>query len=406
MRILVVSQYFWPENFRVNELVAGLVDRSHEVTVLTGIPNYPSGRFAAGYGWFSKTRENYRGAKVVRVPLTPRGGGGAVRLALNYLSFAFFATALGAFVCPGDYDVIVVHETSPVTVGLPALWLKRLKKAPILFWVLDLWPESLSATGMVKSRLILSLVDRMVKFIYNGCDRIVVSSRGFISHIVAQGVKEEKLDYFPQWAESVYRPVPAREIPPGEPRGLRVMFAGNVGSSQDFPTILAAAERLKSRREVEWWIVGGGRMLEQVRREVEERGLSGRVRFFGQRPVEEMPGFFAQADVMLVTLNKQPIFALTAPAKLQAYMACAKPIIAALDGEGARLLAESGAGLVVPSGDSAGLSRIVLEMLDKTQTERVGMGAAGRAFCEREFDPQRLFTRLEKWLMELKSASP
>jgi len=394
LRILIVSQYFWPENFRVNELAAGLVRRGHDVTVLTGLPNYPSGRFADGYGYLSRRREDYRGARVVRAPLVPRGGGGAVRLALNYASFAFFATVLGPFLCRGAYDAIFVHETSPATVGLPALWLKFLKKAPICFWVLDLWPESLSASGMVSSPLILSLVGRMVKFIYAGCDRIVVSSRGFIDHIAGQGVDRAKLDYFPQAAESVYRPVAPRRAG----AVFRILFAGNIGSSQDFGTILGAAEILKTRQEIEWVIVGDGRMRPWVESEVKARGLSPRVRLLGQRPVAEMPTLFSEADALLVTLRRDPIFALTAPAKLQAYLACAMPIIAALDGEGARIVTESGAGLAAPAGDAAALAGAALAMLERGPQARAKMGAAGRAYSEREFDAEMLLARLERWL--------
>jgi glycosyltransferase involved in cell wall biosynthesis len=405
LRLLIVSQYFWPENFRVNELAAGLAERGHDVVVLTGQPNYPSGRFAPGYGWFGRRRETYRGAAVVRVPLVARGGGGAVRLALNYLSFAFFASVLGPFRCRGEFDAIFVHETSPATVGLPALWLKFLKKAPICFWVLDLWPESLSASGMVSSRLVLALAGRLVKFIYDGCDRIVVSSRGFIEHIVGQGVAREKLDFLPQWAESHYRPLPL-DRQGADPSIFRILFAGNIGGSQDFATILDAAERLKERRDVEWIVAGGGRMQAWVEREVTARGLQARVRLLGQRPVEEMPALFARADAMLVTLRRDPIFALTAPAKLQAYLACAKPILAALDGEGARIVAGSGAGLAAPAGDAAGLARAALEMLGKSAEERARMGAAGRAYYDKEYDPATLLARLEGWLEEMRGRGP
>lgn len=376
MRILVVSQYFWPENFRVNELSAGLAARGHEVTVLTGIPNYPSGKFAPGYGVFSRRREDYRGVRVVRVPLVARGGGGAVRLALNYLSFAVSAAVLGPFLCRGACDAIFVHETSPATVGLPARWLKFLKKAPLVFWVLDLWPESLSASGMVSSPLILGLVGRMVKFIYDGCDRIVVSSRGFVAHIVGQGVPPEKLDYFPQWAESLYTPQSAARAEAGG-GAFRLMFAGSLGSSQDFGTILSAAEILKTR-DVEWLIVGDGRMRPWLESEIARRGLGARVRLLGPRPVAEMPALFAQADAMLVTLRKDPIFALTAPAKLQAYLACAKPIVAALDGEGARIVAQSGAGIAAPAGDAAALAAAAAAMIEKGADARAhGRGGPG-----------------------------
>lgn len=179
MRILIVTQYFWPESFRINDIALGLRDKGHKVTVLTGQPNYPAGSFFPGYGFFKKIREDYNGVDVVRVPLLPRGSGGGVRLVLNYLSFAFFASILAPFRCRSGYDVIFVYEPSPITVGLPALLLKKLKHAPIMFWVQDLWPESLSATGAVRSAWVLKLVERLVRSIYRGCDVILVQSRAF-----------------------------------------------------------------------------------------------------------------------------------------------------------------------------------------------------------------------------------
>ena len=204
MRLLIVTQYFWPENFRINDLAAGLRERGHEVTVYTGKPNYPDGRFFDGYGFFGRGNETYEGMRVIRVPLIPRGDGGAVRLALNYLSFALFASALAPFRVRGEFDAILVYEPSPVTVGLPALVMKKLKRAPILFWVQDLWPESFSATEAVRAGWILKAVERLVRFIYRGCDRLLVQSRGFIPQLSAMGAPAEKIRYFPSWAEGIF----------------------------------------------------------------------------------------------------------------------------------------------------------------------------------------------------------
>jgi glycosyltransferase involved in cell wall biosynthesis len=207
MKILIVSQYFWPENFRINDLAKGLLDRGHQVTVLTGQPNYPGGTFFPGYGLFKIFKQNHEGIKILRVPLLPRGQGGSIRLFLNYISFALSGCILGPILCRGDFDVIFVHEPSPITVGFPAIVLKIFKKAPIIFWVLDLWPESLSATGAVKSSIILGGVRRIVKFIYDRCDKVLVQSRGFVSRIKELNIPPEKILYFPSWAEDLYQPL-------------------------------------------------------------------------------------------------------------------------------------------------------------------------------------------------------
>ena len=207
MKLLVVSQYFWPENFRINDLVADMVGRGNEVTVLTGQPNYPSGRFFPGYGWTRRSTESYQGARVVRVPLVPRGSAGAIRLALNYVSFAVFG-ALGVWMrLLGKFDAVFVFEVSPVTVGIPAIVASRRFRAPILFWVLDLWPESLAAAGGVQSPRLLRAVDHLVRWIYRNCARVLVQSRAFIPEIARYGVPLSNIVYFPGWGESLFQPL-------------------------------------------------------------------------------------------------------------------------------------------------------------------------------------------------------
>lgn len=399
MHILVVSQYFWPENFRVNDLVSGLIERGHTVKVLTGIPNYPEGRFFAGYGIFRNTSQKYHGAKIVRVPLVPRGKGGAGRLVLNYISFAFFSCILAPFLCYEKFDLIFVFQLSPVTVGLPALLLKKLKKVPILLWVLDLWPESLSATGAVRSTRILGVVDRLVRFIYHGCDKIVVSSKGFIPSIVSKGVGLDNLGYLPNWYEPEYTTKqPEQDV---LPHGFRIMFAGNIGSAQDFNTIIATAEKLKGYSEIHWVILGDGRKSEWVLEQVTLRGLANTFHLMGRYPPEAMAGFFSQADVMLVTLKRDPIFSLTVPGKIQSYMACGRPIVAALDGEGGHLVVESGAGLSVPAENPDALAEAVLTMYRMSKEERDAMGISGKEYCEANFDREMLIDRVEGWMRDL-----
>lgn len=403
MKVLIISQYFWPENFRINDLAQGLCQLGHRVTVLTGQPNYPGGRFFPGYGFFKKPEEDYCGMRVVRVPLLPRGRGG-VSLMMNYLSFALSACLLAPFRCAGKYDVIFVYEPSPITVGLPALLLKKIKKTPIVFWVQDLWPESLSATGAIRARWILKLVEKLVRIIYRGCDLILVQSRAFISPVEMLGGVRERVRYFPNSAEELYRPIALQEDASGRaalPQGFRVMFAGNIGAAQDFGMILAVAEKLRPYTDIQWLILGDGRMLPWVKEQIEARGLGRAVHLLGQHPVESMPGYFALADAMLVTLRREPVFALTVPSKIQSYLACGKPIIAALDGEGARIVREASAGTAVPAEDSEGLANAVLEMYRMTEAERQAIGARGLQYFKENFEREMLLGRLDGWLDEL-----
>src|SRR2546430_7360433 len=228
MKLLILSQYFWPENFRINDVVEGLTERGHAVTVYTGLPNYPGGRYFAGYGFLGPLRERYKAAEVRRAPLIARGDGSGVRLALNFLSHALFATLLAPWLARGRFDAILVYEPSPMTIGIPARALRALKRAPLLFWVQDLWPESLSATGAVKSRALLGLVDRLIKWIYRGCDRVLVQSEAFIPSVEAHGVPRSRIRYLPNSAENFYRRLQpsaqnaeARELPAGVSRHLR-----------------------------------------------------------------------------------------------------------------------------------------------------------------------------------------
>lgn len=401
-RILVVTQYFWPENFRINDVALGLRERGHEVTIFTGKPNYPEGRFFPGYGFFRRANEDFRDVRVIRVPLIPRGAGGRLGLVLNFLSFAFFGSLLAPFRCKGEFDAILVYQPSPVTVGLPALVLKWTKRAPLLFWIQDLWPETLSATGVVHSEWILKLVEKLVRFIYRHCDLILVQSRAFIARVEALGFEARKIHYFPNSAEELYRPVKTGAQPASEqkllPDGFRVMFAGNIGVAQDFETILAAAERLRAQRDIHWTIIGDGRMQAWVEQEIARRGLQDSVHLLGRHPVRSMAGFFASADAMLVTLRHDPVFALTIPSKVQSYLACGRPIIAALDGEGARVVAESGAGIAASAGDARALAEGVLRLYRMSKPEREAMGRRGREYFEQNFERSLLLGRLEDWI--------
>lgn len=408
MHILVVSQYFWPENFRINDLVEGLLEKGHQVTVLTGMPNYPAGKFFSGYGFFRNSRQNYKGASVIRVPLIPRGNGRGVRLGLNYLSFALFASLLTPFLCRGRYDVIFVFEPSPVTVGLPALVLKKWKSIPILFWVQDLWPESLSAAGAVRSPWIISKVRALVGYIYRGCDRILVTSRAYYPAIQGFGIDPGMLRYFPQSVEAVYQPVKVENDAPEDAlmaKGFRVLFAGNLGSAQSFGTILSAAEKLENHPTIKIIVIGDGRMRRWIEDEVHKRNLGETVQLLDRHPLESMPRFFSLADALLVTLKREPIFALTIPGKIQSYLACGKPVIAALDGEGSRLIDDAGAGMTCPAEDADALAKAIIGLSKMTQEARDAMGMNALRYHQANFNRDMLIARLEGWMHEVHSGN-
>lgn len=402
MRVLVLSQYFWPESFRVNDLVQALRERGHDITVLTGLPNYPGGRLFEGYSWWRKRHDRFSDISVFRVPIFLRRQGKGWQLALNYVSFVVSACLLAPWLLRDrKIDVIFVFAPSPFTVGIPAVLLRVLKRAPMLFWVQDLWPESLEVAGIVRTPAILKSVGAMVRWVYRRCDLVLLQSLGFTEPAISAGAIPERIRYFPNWAESFYQPQSfSPEFVGNLPSGFRLMFAGNLGEAQSLGTVLDAAESLRDERSIQWLIVGDGRRSEWLCQQIVKRGLGQSVHLLGSYPPEQMPVFFAAADALLVTLKRAPIFASTIPSKLQTYLACGRPILGALDGEGARIIKESGVGYAAPAEDGEQLASAVLRLFRLNAAERQQMGRQGRIYYERHFARERLIDDLETWFAQ------
>ncbi|NOQ76566.1 MAG: glycosyltransferase [Methylococcaceae bacterium] len=403
MRILIVTQYFWPENFRITDLANALKEKGHEVTILTAMPNYPAGKLYEGYSWWKKRRESMQGIPIIRVPIFVRRESRSWQLVLNYLSFVLSACLLAPWLLrKKQFDVIFTYEPSPVTVAIPAIMLAKIKKASMFFWVQDLWPETLAATGAITSPRILSVVGKMVKSIYRCCDCILVQSKSFVEPAIAVGAEREKIKYFPNWAEALYRPVQLgrdaierREVPTDD---FVVMFAGNLGAAQSLDTIIAAAEKLKEEN-IQWIFLGNGRSRDWLQDMVTAKQLN-KVHLLGSRPMETMPNYFSLADVMLVTLKDDPVMASTIPGKMQSYLACGRPIIGALNGAGAEVIDGSFSGYSVAADDIDGLVESVLKMSKLSDKERNDMGASARLYYENNFDRNMLVHQLELWMEE------
>jgi glycosyltransferase involved in cell wall biosynthesis len=398
MNILIVTQYFWPEAFRVNDLVRGLRDRGHGVEVLCGMPNYPAGSLYPGYGWFRPGRERYGDVEVVRAPLVTRGTNRNWRLALNYLSFAASASIVGPLRCGSRVDAVLAYEPSPITVGIPALVMGRLARAPVLLWIQDLWPDTLEAVGVRPGGFAARAAAHVSDFIHRRCDLLLAQSRVYAPKLTARGIDAQRIEYFPNWAESAVGPTgasPAPADPMAGIDGFRIVFAGNIGAAQAFETTLDAATRLRDAKAIKWVLIGEGNMREWVEAEVARRGLGETVVLLGWKAPETMPAYFAHADALLVTLRPDPIFSLTVPSKVQTYLACGKPIVAALNGEGAAILEQSGAALVTGAGDAEGLADNAVRLSSMACGERCRMGRAGRAYYESNFERGALLARLE-----------
>lgn len=397
MKILVVTQYFWPENFKINDLCDGLVERGHEVTVYTGLPNYPEGQFFKGYSLSGPYNEIHGKIKIIRSPLIPRGKNKSLRLALNYFSFFFMASILAPFLVRGKFDKIFVYEPSPITVIIPAIFLKYLKRAPIFFWVTDLWPESLEATGVVKNKTTLRFVAMLVRVLYKFSDKILVTSQGFIPRVKALGAKDSQIIYFPQWAEELFSKTldPHFKDPMIPESGFKIMFAGNIGSSQDFETIVKAATLLKEYKNIYFLILGDGLMKKSSEEEVKRHGLEANFIFLGRKPLDSMPEYYSKADVMLMSLTNTDLFSITLPSKLQTYLASRKPILASMNGEGAEIIRNAKAGMTCNAGDPQRLADTVLAMSKLTPVELQVMSDNALICYKTEFEREKLITKLE-----------
>lgn len=404
-KILIVSHYFWPEEFRVNELAASLARRGHHVTVATGTPNYPGHRLFPAYREDRDRFAHFLGkVPVVRFP-TLSIGSSKVGLAANYLSLACSMLLLAPWKLRKEsYDVVFCFQPSPFTIALPALLLSRLKKAPLILWVLDCWPETLEAIGVVRRPSAIRAVGVAVGAVYRRCSLVLGQSQAFAASI-RHWSGQDNFRHFPNWIEDAFAGacnVPSRAQ---ESEHFRIVFAGNIGEAQDFPTVLEAIDALRDE-PVRWIIAGAGRRAEWLSQALAARNLTHCVEMTGRLPSYEMPALFASADALLVSLARKPIFAMTVPGKVQSYMAAGKPIVGLLDGEGRRLIQSVGCGLAAPAGDASALVKNVRSLVDLPASQRDAMGALGREFASREFDRERLIDSLEEWMDETVHRTP
>jgi glycosyltransferase involved in cell wall biosynthesis len=402
MKILIFSQYFRPESFRINDLALTLKERGHEVSVLTGKPNYPDGDIFEGYRAWGCSTEDWCGIKIYRVPLIARGSKNAIKLALNYLSFIVSGLLFAPWLLRQEsYDAILVYAPSPIFQAIPASFLSWLKHCPVALWVQDLWPESAQATGYINNSWILKLLESMVRFVYRHTDLLLVQSRAFQAPVA--GLAHGKpIVYYPNSVESAFYSPPDMPLPNivGLAGEFPVLFAGNVGVGQAVEVIVAAAEILRDYPGINFVVLGKGSRWDWMREQVEVLGLSN-LYLAGRYPVETMPGLMRQAAALLVTLADQSIFAATIPNKVQAYMAVGKPILACLNGEGARIVCEANAGLAVPAEDAVALADSILRLYGMSAEEREKIGQNGRAYFREHFDHDRLVDQLIDHLHEL-----
>ncbi|MBO8173580.1 MAG: glycosyltransferase family 4 protein [Bacillaceae bacterium] len=397
--ILVISQYFYPEQFRINDICLEWVKRGYNVTVITGIPNYPQGKYFEGYGLFKKRKENYKGINIIRIPLIPRGNS-SIMLALNYISFVvsgFFWMLFTSI----KADYVYIFEVSPMTQALPGIWYSKKNKIPCYIYVQDLWPENFEILSGIKNKFVINMVGKMVDYIYSNCTKIFTTSRSFITSIVNRGVSKDKIEYWPQYAEDFYKPLKKKhvsEIP--NDNSFNIIFTGNIGTSQGLDILPEVAFKLKKYgldHKVRFNIVGDGRYKDTLVDLVKLNNVSDMFNFIPKQPPTKIPEMIAASDAALLCLKDNPLFSMTIPAKLQSYMACGIPVIASSNGETNRIIKEASAGVFSDAGDAQKLAEniVLLSKLPANQLDKLGENA--RNYYENNFNKQELLNKMDKY---------
>lgn len=389
MKILVVCQYYYPEPFRISDICEELVRRGHDVTVVTGVPNYPEGEIYKGYENGSKREELINGVKVYRCNTIPRKTGAIYRL-LNYNSYSYSSSRFVGSLSD-DYDVVFINQLSPVMMAKAGIKYAKRHHKPCVLYCLDLWPKSLAVGGISESSLIYRHYHRVSARIYRSIDKILITSRSFSDYFEKEfGIDKSKITYLPQYAEELFS-----DIPPKKPDTVcDLVFAGVVGTAQSVITIVKAAEILKDE-PVRFHIVGSGIELEALREYADEHQLNNIV-FYGRKPLEEMPRYYAMADAMLLTLQADPVLSMTLPGKLQSYMSAGKPVIAAIDGEAQRVIDEAGCGYCSPAEDAEALTENIRRFA--ADKDKQNLAYNSRSYYEQHFDKEAFMCKFEKLL--------
>jgi len=398
-RILVVGQHFWPEQFRVNDVVDFMLDKDYEVDVLCGRPNYPSGELAEGYTLWNRKIEKYRGATVYRSFEIPRGDNSNLRILLNYVSFPIASLFRIPRLISKRYDRIFIYQLSPVMMSIAGIILGKLKRVPTTMYVLDLWPENLFSVLDVKNRFLRSVATRISHWHYRRVDKLVALSERMKERLLQVTRKPaDRIIVVPQVAEKLYEtPLADAALQARFRNTFNVLFTGNISPAQSFDTMIDAAEILKQQgiHDLRWVIVGDGMSRESIECEVRSRMLDDYFVFEGHHPVAEMPKYTNIADVLVGCLVKSDLLEATVPAKVMSYIASAKPVVLAMDGEVQQLINnEIRCGYAGPTEDAEALAANLLRVYSAGKAERAVMAENARVYHQKHFERDTVLLRL------------
>lgn len=394
-RILVITQYFYPETFRINDMCQEWVKRGYKVTVVTGIPNYPMGKTFEGYGLTKKRHEFWNDIEIYRIPLIPRGSS-SIGMMANYISFMISGIIAG-LTKNIKADYVFTFEVSPMTQVLTGIVFAKKLHVPHYLYVQDLWPENVMTVTGISNPIAIKPIDKMVDYIYKNTDEIFATSPSFVNAICNRKVKvnKNKVHYWPQYAEDFYRPCKVKkvnEIPDDD--SFKVIFTGNIGTAQGLQILPKTAELLKNEN-MKFVMVGDGRYLEEFNAEVKKRMVADKFVMITRQPAERIPEMLAACDAAFLSFQDADLWRMTIPAKLQSYMACGMPVIAAAQGETKRIITEAGCGVCSTIGNAKELSKAIKTMMNADLKK---MGTRSRQYFKSHFDKQMLMDQMEKYL--------
>ncbi len=383
MKILVICQYYSPEPFRITDICEELVRRGNTVTVVTGVPNYPMGEIYPGYEHGKRAQELINGVHIIHCPIHPRKKGAFHRL-WNYYSYPFQSKRVVKQL-EDDFDVVFIYQLSPVMMARAGIWYAKRHHKKAILYCLDLWPASLGAGGL-SGGIVYKWFERESQKIYQTVDQILISSQSFAKYFSEQFGLNNTL-YLPQYAESTFSPDECRKEPDGF---IDLMFAGNIGTAQSVDTVIQAAALCKDIPNLRWHIVGDGIALSECKKLAKELDVP--VTFYGRQPISEMPRFYAMADAMIVTMKKDPVISLTLPGKVQSYMAAGKPIIGAIEGEAATVIANSRCGFCGDAENPSMLAESIRKFV-RCRNKEV-MEHESRKYYDENFDKDLFLNKL------------
>ena len=394
MKILLISQHYWPENFRITDIAESLVSLGHDVTVLTGLPNYPKGYIFDEYKHGKNRIQEHNGVHIIRAKEIGRRNNILFRF-LNYYSFPHYANKLVKKL-DKDFDVVLINELSPIMGARPGLKYAKKYNKKVVMYEMDLWPESLLAGGIKKGSILYNHYKKVSAKIYSQCDKILVSTKEHIDYIKAlPNCNNLDIDYLPQYAESIFEDSNYDNEDNGV---IDLMFAGNIGKAQSVGTIIRAAALLKDNPKYKFHIIGSGSELDNVMKLAKELNTDN-VIFYGQKPLSEMPELYKIADAMLVTLEDKAYANMTIPGKVQSYMAAGKPIIGAVNGSCANFIKDNELGYACASGDADALANII-KRLDAEELHKIGKNT--KEVYNNIFNKKAFISELERNLLSAK----